>query len=112
MFDKTMQNNYNIFTVGSYEFEWDPTKNSKNISKHGVSFFTAAKVFDDLAALVVFDTEHSVEEDRYILLGDSGNGILLLVSYCVRGADRIRIISARKATKNEEKSYRERNSGS
>ncbi len=88
------------------QFEWDPNKAARNVEKHQVSFEEAATVFDDLLFITVIDEEHSVEEERYITIGLSQRGRLLLVAHTDR-AGRIRIISARKATKREEKFYAE-----
>ena len=87
-------------------FEWDSAKADHNLSKHGVSFEEAGTVFDDLLFITVLDEEHSVDEERYITLGLSATGKLLLIAHTDRqGA--IRIISARKATKNEQRFYEE-----
>lgn len=87
-------------------FEWDEKKNRSNRKKHGVWFEEAQQVFDDASALRFYDPEHSKDEDRFILLGMSGPGRLLVVVYCERDSDSIiRIISARKATKRESKDY-------
>jgi len=88
------------------QFEWDPNKATRNVEKHQVSFEEAATVFDDPLFITVIDEEHSVEEERYITIGLSQRGRLLLVAHTDR-AGRIRIISARKATKREEKFYAE-----
>lgn len=87
-------------------FEWDPDKAEKNISKHDVDFDEASSVFDDPMFISFLDEEHSSDEERYITIGLSDRGRLLLVAHAERD-DRIRIISARKATKNEEKFYQE-----
>jgi len=87
-------------------FEWDADKAEKNFSKHEVSFDEASSVFDDPMFITFLDEEHSDDEERYITIGLSSKGRLLLVAHAERN-DRIRIISARKATKNEEKFYRE-----
>lgn len=90
-------------------FEWDENKNAINKGKHGVSFEEATSVFYDEDALVISDPEHSAEEERFIILGMSSRANLLIVCHCYREADAvIRIISARKATKNEEKAYQGR----
>ncbi len=87
-------------------FEWDENKNKTNKTKHGVSFEEATSVFYDENALVISDPEHSAEEERFIILGMSSRASLLIVCHCYREADLvIRIISARKATKNEERAY-------
>jgi uncharacterized DUF497 family protein len=89
-------------------FEWDENKNEINKKKHRISFEEAQTVFYDDAALVIDDPEHSQEEDRFIILGLSKRANLLVVCHCYRASDTvIRIISARKATKNETKQYHE-----
>ncbi len=91
-------------------FVWDDEKNQKNIIKHGISFEEAKSVFDDEEALLIFDPDHSENEDRFIILGMSKGFRLLVVCHCYRENDeQIRIISARKATKNEGDVYEERN---
>ncbi len=85
------------------KFEWDPAKAKANIARHGVSFEAAQEVFADLQALELLDD--STEEERWRLLGRAGSDILLVV-YTERG-DRVRIISARKASKREQEVYRE-----
>jgi uncharacterized DUF497 family protein len=88
-------------------FEWDEKKNSLNQEKHGVSFDEAKSVFYDENAIEFFDHEHSNEEDRFLMLGRSFSFRIILVCHCVRGkGSKIRIISARKATKNEQKFYK------
>lgn len=90
-------------------FEWDPEKNTENKRKHGVSFDEAQAVFLDENALMIHDPDHSDEEDRFILLGLSATIRILSVCHCYRKNDEvIRIISARKATRNEQKRYWER----
>jgi len=88
------------------QFEWDPEKARKNACKHGVTFEEATTCFDDPLGLDFYDPDHSDNEDRYILLALSRRGRVLLVVYTER-KDRIRIISARKATKKEEEFYYE-----
>lgn len=87
-------------------FEWDKTKASSNLRKHGVSLEEAQSVFYDESAVQFFDGE-SVDEDRFILLGVSKLSRILVVVHCERGeaAETIRIISARRATKNERAYY-------
>jgi uncharacterized protein len=88
------------------KFEWNPTKASLNFRKHGVSFEEAQSVFYDECAIQFFDEENSTEEDRFLLLGLSRETNLLMVCHCERHDENtIRIISARKATKNESKFY-------
>ena len=87
--------------------EWDPAKAEANIAKHGVSFEEAAGVFYDGWAVEFYDDENSAWEDRFLLLGISARLRLLMVCHCYRADDSvIRIISARKATKNESKYYK------
>lgn len=87
-------------------FEWDVTKNKLNIAKHHVSFDEAQTVFFDPNARVIDDPGHSTEEARFIILGLSKTPKLLVVCHCYRAAgNTIRIISARKATKDETKQY-------
>lgn len=88
------------------DFVWDNAKAAINIKKHGVSFEEASSVFYDEYALEIFDPDHSEDEDRFLLLGISSSLRLLVVCHCYRENDEfIRIISARKATKTEAKSY-------
>ncbi len=87
-------------------FEWDSDKAQVNLRKHGVSFEEAASVFYDERAVEFYDDENSDWEDRFLLLGISDRFRLLMVCHCYRvGESVIRIISARKATKKERKSY-------
>ena len=89
-------------------FEWDEQKNEKNKKKHKISFEEAKTVFYDEEALLIDDPEHSEEEERFILLGLSKKANLLVICHCYRASETvIRIISARKATKNEAKQYEE-----
>ena len=88
------------------EFEWDPSKAAANLAKHKVSFEDAATVFGDPLGSIVTDPRHSVREQRYVLLGVSKNGLLLAVMYADR-AEVIRIISARRATRREQRNYEE-----
>lgn len=93
--------------------EWDDAKVEINARKHGVSFEEAESVFDDIFARVIPDDKHSEEEDRFVILGLSAIANLLVVCHCYRDAGQtLRIISARHATKNEQKAYwRFRNEG-
>lgn len=88
------------------EFEWDQEKAQSNLVKHGVSFEEAQTVFDDPLYVDFYDPDHSENENRYIIIGMSSVGNILLVSYTERG-DIIRIISARQVTKQEIKAYQE-----
>jgi len=87
-------------------FEWDERKNRANIKKHGVSFDEARTVFYDENAKHFFDPDHSEDEDRFILLGISFNLRNLVVCHCFRESETVvRIISARKADRDEESEY-------
>ena len=88
------------------KFEWDENKAAVNLSKHGLSFEEARTVFDDPLYVDLYDPDHSDEEDRYIIVGESQQGNLLIVSYTER-ADFIRLISARKVTRMEREVYEE-----
>ena len=90
----------------SLEFEWDEDKASKNLNKQGVSFEEASTVLGDPLSLTIPDPLHSEDEDRFITLGESHRGRLLVVVSTDRG-DKIRIISARVATRRERKDYEE-----
>ncbi|MBF0236690.1 MAG: BrnT family toxin [SAR324 cluster bacterium] len=93
------------------KFEWDVKKEKMNIQKHGVSFEQASYVFSDPFALNKFDSEHSENEDRWLLLGKSLNETIIVVVHTFRDHDHVevvRIISARKATKREKQVYNQR----
>ncbi|MBU1055511.1 MAG: BrnT family toxin [Proteobacteria bacterium] len=96
----------------NYNFEWDPIKARNNRDKHAVTFDEAASVFRDSKALSIFDPEHSETEDRWITLGISEKGRLLIVIHTFKEdskeAATIRIISCRKATNHEGKTYGEK----
>jgi uncharacterized DUF497 family protein len=88
------------------EFTWDARKARQNLQKHKVLFEEAATVFYDENAIEFFDPGHSIDEDRFLMLGLSGHLRIMVVSYCLRKrGSEIRIISARKATKSEEQVY-------
>ena len=88
------------------EFEWDKRKETANVKKHGVSFEEARTAFYDESAIQFFDPDHSNQEDRFILLGLSLKPQVLVVCHCFRESDTVvRIISARKADKDEERAY-------
>ena len=88
------------------EFSWDARKARENIRKHKASFEEASTVFYDESAIEFFDPEHSSDEERFLMLGLSGRLRIMVVCYCLRKeGSEIRIISARKATKKEEKVY-------
>ena len=86
------------------DFEWDPEKEKTNIAKHGVSFGEAMTVFGDPLELTIADPDHSEAEFRFVSIGLSSAGQLLVVAYTERG-DRTRIISARPVTAKERKQY-------
>ena len=89
------------------DFEWDSGKAKTNLAKHGVSFEEAATVFGDPYARVIADPDHSLEEERLVILGMSMRARELVVCHCRRGpgGSKVRIISARKATKSEARQY-------
>jgi uncharacterized protein len=87
-------------------FAWDPRKAQRNLAKHEVSFDEAVTVFEDEFFLVFADPDHSMAEIRFIIMGRSEQGRLLVVAYTER-SDAIRIISAREATRSERKVYAE-----
>jgi len=95
-----------------YNFDWNPTKEKQNIRKHQVNFRIAATVFRDPYQLTLYDEEHSENEDRWITIGLDEKGILRVVIHTFEQTDKysclMRIISARKATFNEQKYYQER----
>ncbi len=91
--------------MGYLLFEWGEKKNVSNKKKHGISFEEAKSVFTDPFARLISDPDHSDEEDRFILLGTSIHSRLLVVCHCIRSNDSIRIISARKADKQEHEIY-------
>ena len=86
------------------KFEWDTNKAASNLEKHGVAFDEAQTVFNDPTFITVIDEEHSIDEERYITIGMSNRGRLLMVAHTDRSG-RIRLISARKATRREEQFY-------
>ena len=88
------------------DFEWNPLKSERNVQKHGVTFVEASSVFDDPVFITLLDDEHSDDEERFITIGLSTSNRLIMVAHTER-ENRIRVISARKATKNEEKFYQE-----
>ncbi|GCA77709.1 hypothetical protein MiTe_04565 [Microcystis aeruginosa NIES-2520] len=88
------------------QFEWNKNKAVKNLSNHGVSFEEAKTVFDDPLYVDFYDPEHSESEERYLIVGESDRGRLLIVSYTERG-DVIRLISAREVTQTEREAYEE-----
>jgi hypothetical protein len=94
----------------NYNFEWDPIKARENRNKHGVDFDEAATIFRDSRAFSIFDPDNSETEDRWITMGISEKGRLLIVNHTFRESGEevaIRIISSRKATKKETYKYGE-----
>jgi uncharacterized DUF497 family protein len=89
------------------QFEWDEAKAAANLHKHGVSFEEAITIFSGPNTITIFDVEHSGVEDRFIDIGLSASGRVLVVVYTERGP-RIRIISCRKATPAERRQYEQR----
>jgi hypothetical protein len=87
-------------------FVWDEKKESRNVAKHKISFAEAITVFDDSLFVIAADDDHSLVEKRFIILGESSRGRLLVIGYAERGED-TRIINARKATPKERKNYEE-----
>lgn len=89
------------------KFEWDTAKATSNWKKHGVSFEEAQSIFYDEFAVQFFDEDSAASEDRFLMLGFSDEARLLMVCHCERDQGNIiRIISARKATKNESSHYK------
>ncbi|MGB2804745.1 MAG: BrnT family toxin [Candidatus Zixiibacteriota bacterium] len=87
-------------------FEWDRNKAQQNIKKHGISFEEATTVFGDPLSLTIRDPLHSIDDERFVVIGYSYKYRLLVVVHTERG-NRIRIISARRATRQERKTYEE-----
>lgn len=88
-------------------FEWNKEKSRNNFLKHGITFEEATTVFSDTLARIFDDEVHSIGECREIIVGHSNKNKLLLVVFVERMENKIRIISARLATKNEKKDYEE-----
>lgn len=94
--------------MDTINFEWDENKNQINKKKHGLSFETAQEVFYDEFAVVFDDPDHSIGEERFLIIGMTESSKICIVSHCYRDSDNvIRIISAREATKREKKIYQE-----
>lgn len=94
-----------------YDFEWDIRKAKSNLGKHKISFERATTIFRDPNILSIPDDEHSEDEERWLTIGLDESGILLVISHTFKKISetnyRIRVISARKATKSEQKQYEE-----
>ena len=88
------------------DFEWDDDKAEANVRKHGIGFAEAMSVFGDPLSATGYDPDHSDDEDRFITMGESTNGRVLIVSHTDRG-DKIRIISAREANRAERRDYQD-----
>lgn len=89
-------------------FEWDENKNQINQKKHGLSFETAREVFYDENAVLFDDPDHSIGEERFLIIGMIPSSKICIVSHCYRDSGNvIRLISAREATKREKKIYQE-----
>lgn len=95
-----------------YNFEWDPAKARSNFRKHKISFERASEIFLDPLMLSIFDETHSTNEERWITIGKDRNDITIVVIHTFRETDvddsTIRIISARRAAKREDKQYHAR----
>jgi len=95
--------------TAQYNFEWDPAKAKANLRKHGLSFEQGVTVFRDPNAVSIFDQDHDEEEDRWITLGLSEQGSIVVVVHTFRetGGDEltIRVISVRRATRKERNHY-------
>ena len=91
------------------KFEWDSQKNKSNIKKHGISFEEAKSIFYNEDSIIFDDTEHSHHENRFLIVGFSIKFNLLITCFCEREKQEIiRIISARKLSKKEEKNFSKR----
>ncbi|HLH91593.1 MAG TPA: BrnT family toxin [Xanthobacteraceae bacterium] len=93
------------------EFDWDQAKAASNIAKHGIAFEEAMAVFRDPLARTILDPDHAPGEERWVTLGEVSSGNLLVVVHTWQDIDRdrslVRIISARRPTRNEARRYRE-----
>ena len=86
------------------KFQWDPQKATKNLARHGIPFREASTVFGDPLASTILDPDHSLHETRFLTIGRSTAGRVIVVSHTDRG-DEVRIISARPGTRVEKKRY-------
>lgn len=87
------------------QVDWNKNKVASNLSRHGISFEESKTVFDDPLYVDFYDPYHSEDEERYLIVGESNRGRLLIVSYTERG-DSIRLISAREVTRTEREAYK------
>ena len=92
--------------LDNVDYEWDQDKAASNLEKHGVSFEEAVTLFNDPLYIDFYDPDHSIEEHRYLIMGQSTAGRLLIVSYTERD-DVVRLISAREVTSAERRAYEE-----
>ena len=92
-----------------YTFQWDPAKAKQNLRKHGITFEWAAELFLDPLAVSIFDQEHSEAQERWVTIGRDSRGRLLVLVHTFSGVSaqewKVRIISARRATKREARQY-------
>jgi len=95
--------------MGHLIFEWDSNKDIANQRKHNISFDEAKSVFSDPYGRLILDPDHTADEDRFVILGNSIHSRLLVVCHCIRTNESIRIISARKADRQERNIYEEFN---
>jgi uncharacterized DUF497 family protein len=86
------------------DFEWDPDKAERNVAKHGVSFEEASGAFADPLSITIADPDHSEDEARFLLIGLTESGKLVVVSHVERG-ETLRLINARLATRHERRTY-------
>ncbi len=93
--------------AGHLSFEWDEEKAAENYRKHKITFEEGVMVFGDLFSVTIDDPVHSANEQRFVDIGASEEGRVLVVSYTERGTQ-VRIMSCRKATRNERRQYEER----
>ena len=94
--------------MNALSFEWDPKKAQSNAAKHGITFEEAKSVFYDETALIIPDPDHSIAEERFVIMGMSSSLRVLVVVHCLRKNNQvIRIISARKAGTKEKQPYME-----
>lgn len=89
------------------EFEWDPDKDRRNQEKHGINFEEAVTAFDDELQITIPDPDHSIDEFRYVTIGMTSNGRVVVISHTEQEEERVRIINARNATAKERRTYEE-----